>query len=42
MTDLTQLVNDPALCAQLQTFDPRQLVCLSGAPFIEQSVHYFK
>ncbi len=42
MSDLTQLVSDPAFCAQLQTFDPRQFIGLSGAPFIEQSVQYFK
>ena len=42
MSDITQFINDPALCAQLQSFDPQQFVGLAGAPFVEQAVQYFK
>ena len=42
MSDLTQLINDPALCAQLQTFNPAMFVGLAGAPAIEQAVQYLK
>ena len=42
MSDLTQLINDPALCAQLQSFNPAMFVGLAGAPAVEQAVQYFK
>ena len=42
MSDLTQLVTDPTLCTQLQTFNPAMFVGLAGAPAIEQAVQYLK
>ncbi|MDQ5853870.1 MAG: hypothetical protein M3380_17755 [Chloroflexota bacterium] len=42
MSDLTQLITDPALCAQLQTFDPTKYVGMAGAPAVEQIVQYAK
>ncbi len=42
MTDITQILTDPALCSQLQTFDPHKLVGLAGAPAVEQAVQYLK
>ncbi len=42
MSDLTQLITDPALCAQLQTLDPHQFIGVAGAPLVERFVQYFK
>ncbi len=42
MSDLTQLLSDPTLCAQVQAFNPAMFVGLSGAPAIEQGVQYLK
>src|SRR5690242_15192635 len=42
MTDITQVLTDPNLCAQLQTLTLTKFTGLAGAPAIAQAVQYLK